>query len=123
MFLPGKRLDGGTTSAGALGCVGGPRWTPGRGSERSFVGNAVQQKRTLQTRRLSLQLKTGGIFVEEEFIVFLASNVMESEHPANLTESPNVEKGTAVYLKVETASLDPAEQQQALDDSEARHDF
>ena len=108
MFLPGKRLDGGTTSARALGCVGDPRWTPGRGSERSFAGNAAKQKRTLQTRRPSLQLKTGGIFVDEEFIVFPASKVMESEHPAHLTESPNVEKGTAVYLKVETDSLDPA---------------
>ena len=97
MFLPGKSLDGGRTSAGALGCVGDPRWTPGRGSERSCAGNAAKQKRTLQTRRPLLQLKTGGIFVEEEFIVFLALNVMESEHLANLTESPNVEKGTAVY--------------------------
>ena len=97
MFLSGKRLDGGTTSAGALGCVGEPRWTPGRGSERRLAGNAAKQKRTLQTRRPSLQLKTGGIFVEAEFIVFLASKVMESGHPANLTESPNVEKGPAVY--------------------------
>ena len=56
-------------------------------------------------------------------MVFLASKVMESEHPANLTESPNVEKGTAVYFKVETDSLDPAEQQEAQDDLEARHDF
>ena len=77
--------------------MGDPRWTLGRGSERSFAGNAPKQKRTLHTRRPSLQLKTGGIFVEEEFIVFLASKVMESEHPSNLTESPNVEKGTAVY--------------------------
>ena len=100
MFLPGERLDGGRTSAGALGCVGDPRWTPGRGSERSFAGNAAKPTRTLQTRRPLLQLKTFGIFVEEEFIVFLASSV---------TESPKVEKGTAVYLKVETDSLDPAE--------------
>ena len=55
--------------------------------------------------------------------MFLASRVVESEHPANLTKSPNVEKGTAVYIKVETDSLDPAEQPQAQDDLEARHDF
>ena len=99
MFLPGKRLDGGTTRAGALGIVGDPRWTPGQGSEMSFAGNAATQTRTLQTRRPPLQLKTGGIFVEKEFIVFLASKVMESEHPANLTESPNVEKGHRSVLK------------------------
>ena len=65
MSLPGKRLDGGTTSARALGLVGDP------GSEKSFEAKQRRRIGTLQSRRASPRLQTGGIFVEEEFMVFL----------------------------------------------------
>ena len=105
MLPPGKRLDGGTTSARALG-LGDPPWALGlRGALRkSSEGEEdASNQASVATAADWWHLRRGSVHGDS------CVNVMKSEHLANLAEDSERAEGHRSVRQVVTDSPDPAE--------------